>query len=224
MVLALIIGDFNIPHRAVDVPAAFRKLLVPGKIHVVLCTGNLTMADTAEWLRSIAPEAYFVKGELDTVARPLSRTIAIGDLRVGLVHGHALVPIDDTETLAIAARQLDVDVLVTGATGAVDCFELEGKLFVNPGSVTGTGGTAARPATAAADAMAPSFVLLDVQGAKVDVYVYQLVNGEVKIIKLGYAKPGVVDGAAPGAASVGAAPPADAAAAESGAVATVGAA
>ena len=41
MVLVLCIGDLHIPHRAADLPPKFRSLLVPGKIHHVLCTGNL---------------------------------------------------------------------------------------------------------------------------------------------------------------------------------------
>lgn len=41
MVLVLCIGDLHIPHRAVDLPPKFKELLKPGKIHHVLCTGNL---------------------------------------------------------------------------------------------------------------------------------------------------------------------------------------
>ena len=41
MVLVLCIGDLHIPHRATDLPLQFRKLLVPGKIHHTLCTGNI---------------------------------------------------------------------------------------------------------------------------------------------------------------------------------------
>ena len=39
--LVLCIGDLHIPHRATDLPLQFRKLLVPGKIHHTLCTGNI---------------------------------------------------------------------------------------------------------------------------------------------------------------------------------------
>jgi vacuolar protein sorting-associated protein 29 len=41
MVLVLCIGDLHIPHRATDLPAKFKELLKPGKIHHTLCTGNL---------------------------------------------------------------------------------------------------------------------------------------------------------------------------------------
>lgn len=41
MVLVLCIGDFHVPHRASDLPAKFKSLLIPGKIARILCPGNL---------------------------------------------------------------------------------------------------------------------------------------------------------------------------------------
>lgn len=41
MVLVLCIGDLHIPHRACALPPKFKELLKPGKIHHILCTGNL---------------------------------------------------------------------------------------------------------------------------------------------------------------------------------------
>ena len=41
MVLVLCIGDVHVPHRVTDLPAKFKNLLVPGKIHHILSTGNL---------------------------------------------------------------------------------------------------------------------------------------------------------------------------------------
>ncbi|ORZ29390.1 Metallo-dependent phosphatase-like protein [Catenaria anguillulae PL171] len=215
MVLILAIGDLHTPHRALDLPAPFRKLLMPGKIHMVLCTGNLTMSDTADWLRSIAPTVHIVQGDLDTLSstsapHPLFKVVAVGPLRIGLIHGHSLVPVDDTESLAMAARQLDVDVLVSGASSmGVDCFEFEGRFFVNPGSATGTGGAAGNAfpgAPTEAANQTPSFVLMDVVDTKVTAYVYQCEVGsdEVKIVKLEYVKPAASAESPAGAAAVGA--------------------
>lgn len=41
MVLVLALGDMHIPHRAPDLPAKFKSMLVPGKIQHIICTGNL---------------------------------------------------------------------------------------------------------------------------------------------------------------------------------------
>jgi hypothetical protein len=41
MVLVLCLGDTHIPHRAPDLPAKFKELLKPGKIHSTICAGNV---------------------------------------------------------------------------------------------------------------------------------------------------------------------------------------
>ena len=39
--LVLVLGDLHIPHRTNTLPPQFKKLLVPGRIQHILCTGNL---------------------------------------------------------------------------------------------------------------------------------------------------------------------------------------
>lgn len=67
MVLVLVIGDLHIPHRVHDLPAKFKKLLVPGKIQQILCTGNVCDRETYEYLRSVAPDVNVVRGDYDEV-------------------------------------------------------------------------------------------------------------------------------------------------------------
>jgi vacuolar protein sorting-associated protein 29 len=55
------------------------------------------------------------------------------------------------------------------------------KFFINPGSATGAYG-------GLVDEAVPTFVLMDVQAAKVISYVYQLKNGEVTVEKIEYTK------------------------------------
>ncbi|KAL7750320.1 Vacuolar protein sorting-associated protein 29 [Sorochytrium milnesiophthora] len=230
MVLVLVLGDLMVPDVAAEVPLKLRSLLMPGKIHQVLCTGNLTTMESLDWLKTIAPEVYVVKGDMDEMELPASRVHTIGPLKLALIHGHQLVPWDDTETLALTARHLDVDMLLTGHSCHVDCFEFEGKMYINPGSITGAwrpGVVEASPSSATAAAATPtatngdtahedddksaepphengseeqqqrykgprttpSFVLLDVQDLHVTIYVYQLFDDEVKIVKMEYKKP-----------------------------------
>ena len=122
---------------------------------------------------------------------PGTRTVTFGPLKVGVAHGHQVVPWGDHESLAALARQMDVDVLVTGGTHVFSAYEYEGRFFVNPGSATGAY-IHAQPDNAAAgggsaglgeDGMSPtpSFVLMDVQGPTIVMYVYQLIKGELKI-------------------------------------------
>ncbi|KAH9263346.1 hypothetical protein BASA83_013283 [Batrachochytrium salamandrivorans] len=154
--LVLLIGDFHVPHRAIDLPAKFKKLLVPGKIQQILSTGNLTSKDTYDYLRTIAPDVITVRGDMDEFLPPSStvlssslpsssspqqppnaKVIQHGPIRIGLLHGHQVLPWGNVQALGIAARQLDVDVLVSGHTHVFEAFEHEGRFFVNPGSATG---------------------------------------------------------------------------------------
>jgi hypothetical protein len=47
---------------------------------------------------------------------PLSLTIPHQSLRIGVVHGQQIIPAGDADMLAALARQMDVDVLVSGGT------------------------------------------------------------------------------------------------------------
>ncbi|KAI9345141.1 Metallo-dependent phosphatase-like protein [Zopfochytrium polystomum] len=259
MVLLLILGDLHIPHRAIDLPPKFKKLLVPGKIHQIICTGNLCSRETLDYLRTVSPDVTAVIGDYDDASLfpslahpsaapaagaatagaatssflgyPISRVVTVGAIRIGAIHGHTVIPWGDPKALAAVARQLDVDVLVHGHTHCFEAFESEGRFFINPGSATGAfsplaplpvapksqeDGVApdaaapdsaskdgegaeesvASPAPAAVEkpkpappaGIVPSFVLLDVQGSMVVVYVYKLVNGDVKVEKLEYTK------------------------------------
>lgn len=90
---------------------------------------------------------------------PLSKVVTHGGLRIGLTHGHTLVPPGDADVLLIAARQMDVDVLLWGGTHRFEAYEMEGRFFVNPGSATGALSTGW---WADGEEPVPSFVLMDV--------------------------------------------------------------
>lgn len=190
--LILLLGDLFIPDRAPDLPAKFRKLLSPGKIGQTLCLGNLRDKETYDYLRTVAPELHIVKGDYDVDAQnlPLSKVVQHGNLRIGFTHGFTIIPQADADALLIAARQLDVDVLLWGGTHKFEAYELEGKFFVNPGSATGAFSTA-WPSDA--EEPVPSFCLMDVQGDVLVLYVYQLLkdeqgNDSVSVKRISYRK------------------------------------
>ncbi|KAI7354426.1 hypothetical protein KC354_g11143 [Hortaea werneckii] len=143
-----------------------------------------------------APEATY------PIPTALSKVVTHGSLRIGFTHGDSIIPPGDPDALLIAARQMDVDVLCWGGTHRFEAYEMEGKFFVNPGSATGApcwGGdedlTGAAPTSSSSgggqagggdsgfedeedeedpDRNTPSFVLMDVQGDVLVLYVYQL--------------------------------------------------
>lgn len=91
------------------------------------------------------------------------------------------MPWGDRGRLSKLQKQLDVDILITGHTHKYEAYELDGKLFINPGSATG--------AYSALEAdVVPSFVLMDIQATNVSNYVYQLNGNDVKVERVDFKK------------------------------------
>lgn len=180
--LVLVVGDFHIPHRAANIPEKFQRMLVPNKMQHVLCTGNLVTKEQYDELKGLAPNVHIVRGGFDEDSSfPDSKVIQIGQFKIGLIHGHQIVPWGDAHSLTMVQRQLDVDILITGQTHKNEVNEYEGKWFINPGSITGAYSTLTSEVT-------PSFILLAIQGAKVVTYVYELNGDQVNVSKSEFSK------------------------------------
>ena len=50
---------------------------------------------------------------------PDQKVVTVGQFRIGLTHGHQVVPWGDIESLSLIQRQLDVDILISGHTHKV---------------------------------------------------------------------------------------------------------
>lgn len=73
--LVLVLGDLHIPHRCNTLPAKFKKLLVPGKIQHILCTGNLCTKESYDYLKTLAGDVHIVRGDFEEVRVCLEATI-----------------------------------------------------------------------------------------------------------------------------------------------------
>ena len=104
-------------------------------IHLVSCGLSLTVCS---FFLRLAPNVHVVRGGFDDdTTFPDHKIIQIGQFKIGLIHGHQIVPWGDAHSLAMVSRQLDVDILITGHTHRNEENEYEGKWFINPGSITG---------------------------------------------------------------------------------------
>lgn len=136
--LVLVLGDLHIPHRSSSLPGKFKKLLVPGRIHHILSTGNLCTKNSLDYLKTLANDVHVVRGDFDeNFNYPEQKVVTVGQFRIGLCHGHQVVPLGDPEALALIQRQLDVDILISGHTHKFEAYEHENKFYINPGSATG---------------------------------------------------------------------------------------
>ncbi|KAK7199709.1 vacuolar sorting-like protein [Novymonas esmeraldas] len=169
MVLVLVVGDVWVPQRASGVPEVFRKMFTPGRIHKILITGAVGSKEMYDYLRTIAAEVHCVTSGVDgrwTDRLPETQVLTVEGLKIGLLHGHQVVPVGDKDSLAAVQRELDVDVLVSGATHQSKYFEFDSHLFVNPGSLSGAD-------TELETNVVPSFMLLDIQDKSVVTFIYQ---------------------------------------------------
>ncbi|CAK0826292.1 unnamed protein product [Prorocentrum cordatum] len=175
--LVLLIGDYHVPQRKGDVPSCFKELLNTDKIGMVLCTGNVGSRAVVQQLQGIAGDnCKIVCGDADyEFDFPETTVTSVGDFKVGLIHGHQILPWGDQTALVKMAGKLGVDVLVSGHTHKHSVQNLGGKFIINPGSVTG-----ACNAVGEFDVV-PSFMLMAVQGSGVVLYTYEEKDGEAKV-------------------------------------------
>ena len=171
--LVLVLGDLHIPDRAAGIPAAFQKMLVPGKMQHILCTGNVGSPETVAYLKTIAPNVHIVRGDFDhsVSGLPETKVVTIGNFKIGLCHGHQIVPWGDDEALAILQRKLGVDILITGHTHRNTTRTYESSWFLNPGSITGA-------YSSLQSETVPSFILMSIKDDQVTNYVYELHKGK----------------------------------------------
>jgi vacuolar protein sorting-associated protein 29 len=87
--LVLALGDLHIPHRAADLPAKFKSMLVPGKIQHILSPGNLCIKEIHDYLKSLCGDVHITRGEYDDDSRyPETKQLTIGAFKLGICHGH----------------------------------------------------------------------------------------------------------------------------------------
>lgn len=131
------------------------------KLSKVLCLGNVTSSwSTLQFLHNLSPSFHLVKGEFDDEnvlsqqllrlsddvessilqkhhSLPQCQVVSHDNLKIGFTNGYQVVPRNDPVSLLVLARELDADILIWGGTHKVEAYTLDGKFFINPGSLTG---------------------------------------------------------------------------------------
>ena len=88
-----------------------------------------------EELENIAP-VIAIQGNMDRangINLPTAKVLEAEGLRIGIVHGE-VYPRADTQQLLYLARELNVDILVSGHSHQPKIEQTEGILLLNPGS------------------------------------------------------------------------------------------
>ncbi|MDR0911511.1 MAG: YfcE family phosphodiesterase [Methanobrevibacter sp.] len=130
-----LISDTHVGDGVKELPATV--LNVFKDVELILHAGDIVSMDVIKKLEEIAPTVA-VQGNMDReydLDLPESEVLSIDGIKVGLKHGE-VYPSGDTQQLEFIARELDVDVLVSGHTHQPLIEKANNITLVNPGSPT----------------------------------------------------------------------------------------
>lgn len=128
-----LISDTHIPDRAKQIPQNVIEAF--SDVDLILHAGDLTSLEVIEELEKIAP-VMAVQGNMDRVngiSLPNAKTLEAEGVKIGMVHGE-VYPRADTQQLLYLAKELDVDILVSGHSHQPKIEQKDGVLLINPGS------------------------------------------------------------------------------------------
>ena len=165
--LVLVVSDMFVPHRSQDIDPQFKTILIPNKLQHVLSLGNIGSRESYDWLKTLSNDFHSVKGDFDEGDMPDKKVVTIGEFKIGMIHGHQVLPWGNTDSLSSIQRELDCDILLYGNTHEVNVKVLDNKLYINPGSISGAFSSCVADPS-------PSFVLMVLQGTEAIIYVYVL--------------------------------------------------
>ena len=171
--LVLVVGDMFLPQRSPDVSEQFKAILTPNKVQHVLCLGNVGNQETYDWLKSLSKDFHIVKGDFDQEEAPEKKVIQVGEFKIGLIHGHQVLPWGDLESLGMVQRTLGCDILISGHTHKTNITAKDNVLFLNPGSFTGAFSPTIEDSI-------PSFILMVLTGDEAIIYLYTLNDRSAK--------------------------------------------
>jgi len=92
----------------------------------------------------------------------------IKNLRIGLIHGHQVRPRGDINKLLKLAKNLDVNILISGHTHAQSIIRKNNILLINPGSATGAW-------SFVADGI-PSYIIMEIDKEQIKIEKIRLIN------------------------------------------------
>ena len=165
--LVLVVGDMFVPQRSPDINEQFKTILIPNKIQHVLSLGNIGSRESYDWLKSLSNDFHTVKGDFEEGELPEKKVVQIGEFKIGMIHGHQVLPWGDLDALTNVQRELGCDILLSGHTHQIDIKVKDKKFYINPGSISGAFSHLIADPN-------PSFVLMVLQGEEAIVYLYIL--------------------------------------------------
>jgi uncharacterized protein len=104
---------------------------------LILINGDITSKKILDEISSYS-KCLAVQGNCDSLNLPKTNVFEIEGVKCGQVHGDVVSPRGDWDQLYSIAVSLNINILFSGHTHCFSVYEYKNKLFINPGSATGT--------------------------------------------------------------------------------------
>lgn len=69
---------------------------------------------------------------------PTSLVLRYPPFKIGIIHGHQVIPEGDSLSLSFIAQSMDVDILLFGNSSKFEAYKLGDRFFLSPGSASGS--------------------------------------------------------------------------------------
>ncbi len=139
----LVISDAHIDDRADALPSEFVEIIEHEKpFDIAVYAGDFTTEEFYREFKQFGRRTYEVQGNMDYLDLPekATFTIPLANLKIGIIHGHQVRPRGNIVQLTQIARDMGVNLLISGHTHSPFIRLYENVLHINPGSVTGAWG------------------------------------------------------------------------------------
>jgi putative phosphoesterase len=166
-----VVSDSHVPGRAEKIPEQFREKMK--KADLTVHAGDFAEKPVYNSIDEYG-ELIAVKGNCDFFDLPNSETFERKNVKFGVYHGTGITPRGNHETLQkIAAKDLEVQVLITGHTHQEEITELDKCTILNPGTCTGVGGGSSQKSN-------PTMIEIHSKDQSFEVKLLELEKNEIK--------------------------------------------
>lgn len=154
-----VISDTHIPTRSVEIPKKVFEVFK--NVDLILHAGDIESVSVLKELEEIAP-IKAVNGNCDfNLSFNEYEIITVENIKIGLTHG-TVYPKGDEQQLYYKAKELNVDILISGHTHQAMIKQVKDVLLLNPGSPT-------QPRLSD-----PTVMLLEIKDSKVDAQIIKV--------------------------------------------------
>jgi hypothetical protein len=139
----LVVGDLHIPSRATMLHPKFQAIMKSEKWDYIVLTGDLTIPEVLNrYIQHVKNPKNLVvcRGNMDQMFLPEKPIFEVNKIRLGVFHGSGIYPRGDVAQLKQVAKEMNVDILLTGHSHLMLIYGDKDHVILNPGTSSGASG------------------------------------------------------------------------------------